>query len=235
MEKGKLFLIPTPLGDTDPSAVIPEGTLEIIRQLEVFVVEELRTARRFLKKAGYTKPFDEVTFLLLNEHTLIEDFSSLIKPALEGRNTGLLSEAGMPCIADPGSDLAMIAHQSGVRVIPLTGPSSIFLALAASGFNGQNFSFSGYLPVEREKRNKRLKELERMASEKDQTQIFIETPYRNGQMFQSLTEVCRDETLLCLAADLTAPGEWVSVKTIREWRKEKPDLNKRPCVFLLYK
>jgi 16S rRNA (cytidine1402-2'-O)-methyltransferase len=235
MEKGKLFLIPAQLGDTDPADVIPEGTIAILRQLEVFVVEELRTARRFLKKAGFTKPFEKVTFLLLNEHTRIEDLSSLIKPALEGRDTGLLSEAGMPCIADPGSELAKIAHQSGVRVVPLTGPSSIFLALAASGFNGQNFTFNGYLPVEREKRNKKIKELEKVSYEKDQTQVFIETPYRNNQMFQSLTEVCRDETLLCLAADLTSPGEFVCVRSIREWRKEKPDLGRRPCVFLLYK
>jgi 16S rRNA (cytidine1402-2'-O)-methyltransferase len=235
MEKGKLFLIPTWLGDTDPSVVIPEGTLEIIRQLDVFVVEELKTIRRFLKMAGYSKTFEKVTFLLLNEHTSTGDLSSLLKPALEGKDTGLLSEAGMPCIADPGSELVRIAHLLDLRVIPLTGPSSIFLALAASGFNGQNFCFNGYLPIEREKRNKKIKELERVVTEKDQTQIFIETPYRNNQMLQSLSEVCRDETLLCVAMDVTTPGERISVRSIREWRKTKPDLNKRPCVFLLSK
>jgi len=235
METGNLYLIPTLLGDLPLKKVIPDGTLDIIQTIDVFIVEEIRTARRFLKKTGFSKSFDDITFFILNEHTRQEDLSSYLLPAKTGKNTGLLSEAGTPCIADPGSGLVSLAHQSGIRVIPCTGPSSIFLALMASGFNGQNFSFEGYLPAEREKRNRKIKELEKATYEKDQTQIFIETPYRNNQMIQSIVDVCRMDTRLCLAVDLTSANEWICNMTIREWKKRKTDINKRPCVFLLYR
>jgi 16S rRNA (cytidine1402-2'-O)-methyltransferase len=235
MEKGNLYLIPSLLGEVPPGMVIPSGTLEIIRGLKVFIVEELRTARRFLKKAGFSTPFEEIMFLVLNEHTPSGSLSELLDPAHLGANIGLLSEAGMPCVADPGSELVRLAHQTGIRVVPLTGPSSILLALSASGFNGQNFSFVGYLPVDREARNKRIREIEKELYEKDQTQVFIETPYRNNQMLHSLKENCRSGTLLCIAADLTAPGEWICVRTIAEWRKTTAEPGKRPCVFLLYR
>lgn len=235
METGSLFLIPAPLGDAPLKNVLPEGTLSIINTIDIFIVEEIRTARRFLKKAGIEKPFEDITFFLLNEHTKQEELSSYLDPAKAGKNIGLLSEAGTPCIADPGSNLVSLAHKSGIRVIPFTGPSSLLLALMASGFNGQNFCFAGYLPVEREKRNKKIKELEKIVFEKNQTQLFIETPYRNNQMIQSLVEVCQGNTMLCLAVDLTSSTEWIVVKPIREWKKDKPDINKRPCVFLLYK
>ncbi len=235
MKKGKLYLIPTLLGETDTGKVIPSGTLELIRELDVFIVEELRSARRFLKKAGFPKSFDLVDFLLLNEHTPPGELTSLLSPALEGKNMGLLSEAGMPCVADPGSALVRIAHEKGIRVIPLSGPSSILLALAASGFNGQRFSFVGYLPVDKEQRKRKIREIERAVYEKDETQIFIETPYRNDQMFRALAEACRPETLLCLAADLTAESEQILVRSIADWRKAMTEIGKRPCVFLLYR
>jgi len=235
METGSLFLIPTLLGDGPIIMVIPEGTMDIIKTIDIFIVEEIRTARRFLKKAGITKSFEDITFFILNEHTKPEDLSSYLLPAKTGKNIGLLSEAGTPCIADPGSNLVNLAHNSGIRVVPCTGPSSLFLALMASGFNGQNFCFSGYLPIEREKRNRKIKELEKVLYEKDQTQLFIETPYRNNQMIQSIIDICQMDTKLCLAVDLTSGAEWISVKSIREWKKNKPDLNKHPCVFLLYR
>jgi len=235
MQKGKLYLIPTMLGETEPGKVIPSGTLEVIRALDIFIVEELRSARRFLKKAGYVRSFDTVEFLVLNEHTQQHDLNTILNPLLEGKNMGLLSEAGMPCVADPGSELVKLAHSHGVRVIPLTGPSSILLALAASGFNGQNFSFAGYLPVDKDQRKKRIREIEKAVYEKDQTQIFIETPYRTDQMLQALTEVCRGATLHRLAADLTTDSERVIVRSISEWRKTMAEPGKRPCVFLLYR
>jgi len=233
MKKGKLYLIPAPLGEYSPH-VMPEKNLEILRELNQFIVEELRSARRFLKKAGVIRDLNDEMFLIFNEHNQENDLSLFLQPALQGIDIGLLSEAGIPCVADPGNLIVELAHQSGIRVVPLVGPSSIFLALMASGFNGQHFIFYGYLPVDRGPRISKIRELEKAAREKDQTQIFIETPYRNLQLFQTIVETCKEETRLCIAADLTLENEWIKSQTIREWKKRQPEINKHPAIFLLY-
>ena len=234
MNKGKLYLVPSPLGEFSPGKVLPEKNLEIIQRLDYFIVEEVRTARRFLKKAGVQKDLNDEMLMIFNEHNQEIDLSIYLKPALLGFDTGLLSEAGIPCVADPGNRIVALAHQNSIKVIPLVGPSAIFLALMASGFNGQNFSFNGYLPVDKRLRIKKICDFEHIAREKDQTQIFIETPYRNLQLFHSLIEACKEETLLCVAVDITLENEWIKSKTIREWKKIQPELNKRPAIFLIY-
>ena len=235
MNKGNLYLIPTPLGDTGFEAAIPAYNLQLIQKIDVFIVEELRTARRFLRKAGYTLDFENVTFYLLNEHTPGNETSSMLEKAVSGKHIGLLSEAGLPCIADPGNIVVRLAHQKAIRVIPLTGPSSIMLALMASGFNGQNFIFHGYLPIKPDERSKALHELEHAITKSNQTQIFIETPYRNLAMLESIVKLCHTSLSLCIAVDLTLTTEWIRSMTIKEWKKQKPDLHKRPAVFLLGK
>jgi 16S rRNA (cytidine1402-2'-O)-methyltransferase len=235
MNKGKLYLLPAMLADGSPESVLPEGTLSVIRRLEFFIVEELRTARRFLIKAGISKTIDELNFQLFNEHSDIEAIHEYLAEALNGNDIGLLSEAGVPCVADPGSLVVRQAHEMGIRVVPLTGPSSILLALMASGFNGQNFAFIGYLPADKIFRGKKIKELEKIIAEKDQTQIFIETPYRNLQLFDSLISVCRTETQLCIATDISGVNEVIKTYSIDEWRKKKPDFHKKPTIFLLYR
>jgi 16S rRNA (cytidine1402-2'-O)-methyltransferase len=233
MNKGNLYLIPTPLGDTGFEAGIPLFNLEILLQINTFIVEEFRTARRFLRKAGYTKDFESVNFYLLNEHTPDNEAIPMLEKAIVGENIGLLSEAGLPCIADPGNIVVRLAHRKGIRVIPLTGPSSIMLALMASGMNGQNFVFHGYLPVKPDERTRALRELEQATTKGNQTQIFIETPYRNIAMLESIIKTCHSSLMLCIAADLTLETEWIRSMTAQEWKKEKPDLHKRPAVFLL--
>ncbi len=234
MQKGKLYLIPSFLSDSSQSKVFPEWNTEIIYSLDEFIVEEIKTARRFLRKIGYKNSFDEVKFHILNEHTDITQIQSYLNCINTGNSIGLLSEAGTPCIADPGAEIVKIAHQTNVQVIPLIGPSSIMLALMASGFNGQNFVFHGYLPIDKKGRKKKLKELEHNAFKLNQTQIFIETPYRNNQMFRSIIDNCSVETLLCVACNITSGDEDILTKTIREWQKSIPDLHKKPVVFLIY-
>jgi len=234
MKYGRLYLIPTLLGDEPVNRVLPQETIMVINRIEHFIVEEIRTARRFLRKAGITRPLEELSFELFNEHHAKVDITHLLESALNGNDTGLLSEAGTPCIADPGSALVELAHQLNIQVIPLTGPSSLLLALMASGFNGQCFTFLGYLPVDRTDRIKKIKDLERAATEKKQTQIFIETPYRNLQLFEALIQTCHEGTLLCLASDITGNQEFIRTQTILEWRSTKPDIHKKPTVFLIY-
>jgi 16S rRNA (cytidine1402-2'-O)-methyltransferase len=234
MNKGRLYLIPSLLTEGNPGSVIPEGTLAIIRRLDFFIVEEERTARRFLIKAGISKTIDELTFLIFNEHSKEVNLHDFLACTADGHDIGLLSEAGVPCVADPGSRIVMAAHETGIRVIPLTGPSSILLALMASGFNGQNFCFSGYLPADKVMRVKKIRELERTVGEKDQTQIFIETPYRNLQLFDALTATCFENTLLCIATDVTGEHENIQSMPIGAWKKNKPDIHKKPTIFLLY-
>lgn len=234
MSKGTLFLLPALLADGSVESVLPEGTLSIIRNLEFFIVEEIRTARRFLIKAGIQKPIDDLKFKVFNEHSKDQDLDEYLAAALNGHDTGLLSEAGVPCVADPGSLIVRVAHEHGIRVVPLTGPSSILLALMASGFNGQNFAFVGYLPADKLLRVKKIRELEKAIHEKDQTQVFIETPYRNQQVFESLKTVCRPETQLCLATDVTGVNEVIKSQSVADWRNQKPDIHKRPTIFLLY-
>jgi 16S rRNA (cytidine1402-2'-O)-methyltransferase len=233
MLKGNLYLIPTPLGDTGFDAGIPVVNLQILQKIDTFIVEELRTARRFLRKAGYLKDFETVTFHLLNEHTPDHEAANMLVNANSGQHIGLLSEAGLPCIADPGNVVVKLAHQKNIQVIPLTGPSSIMLSLMASGLNGQNFVFHGYLPVKPDDRARSLRELENAVAKGSQTQIFIETPYRNQAMFESIVKTCHPSLWLCIAVDLTLETEWIRSMPVHEWKKQKPELHKRPAVFLL--
>ena len=197
MQKGKLYLIPTTLGDSAVENVIPSYNREVINKISIYIVEEVRTARRFLKKAGLIMPIDELVFFELNEHTKPEEIGLYLNAIDNGDNIGLLSEAGVPCIADPGAEIVKIAQQKNIEVIPLIGPSSILLALMASGFNGQQFAFLGYLPVDKNQRINKIKEIEKNIFLRNETQIFIETPYRNNQLIEALLQTCRNETLLC--------------------------------------
>lgn len=232
--KGVLYLIPTPLGEGEIERVIPAYNIQLIMEIDTFVVEELKTARRFLRKCGYKKDFDTVTFHILNEHTPDEESGSFLNHAKSGGMVGLLSEVGCPAVADPGSIVVKLAHESGIRVIPLTGPSSIMMALMASGFNGQQFTFHGYLPVKPPERKAKIKELDRLLQKQSHTHIFIEAPYRNKQMIDALLETCSPSALLCIASNITMPDEFIQTKTIGQWRKIKPDPGKVPTVFLLY-
>ena len=232
--KGILYLIPSALSEGIVTDVIPHHTIEIIRRLQFFIVEEVRTARRFLIKAGIPGKIDDLTFFIFNEHSTETGLDSFFAPILEGHSIGLLSEAGVPCVADPGSQIVRYAHETGVKVVPLTGPSSILLALMASGFNGQNFAFIGYLPAEKNLRTKRIREVEQKMMVQDQTQIFIETPYRNLQLFEALVSLCAPETMLCMATNITGEQETIQTKPIRAWKRVKPDIHKKNTIFLLY-
>jgi 16S rRNA (cytidine1402-2'-O)-methyltransferase len=234
MKKGTLYLIPSLLGESPVKNVVPDYNVEIIRRINYFIVEEVRTARRFLKKTSPALSIDDLQFLIFNEHTSPENLSSFLEPLKNGHDTGLLSEAGLPCIADPGAGIIRIAHEANIRICPLVGPSSLLLALMASGFNGQNFSFIGYLPIDKNGRASKLKEMERNIYSMDQTQIFIEAPYRNIQVFQAVLETCREGTLLCVATELTTSAESIIVRTIGSWKGKHPDIDKKPTVFLLY-
>ena len=232
---GKLFLIPTTLGGGDPQAVLPATVLQVLARLDCFIVENPKTARHFLKSTGYPRPLRDASFATLNEHTPPEAVDALLTPVAAGHDCAVLSEAGCPGVADPGADLVRRAHARGIRVVPLAGPSAILLALMASGMNGQRFVFHGYLPVAAQPRRDRLKELETAARRDDATQIFIEAPYRNNTLLQAIQDTCRDDTLLCIAADLTLETEMVATRPVEEWKKKPPDIDRRPTVFLLYR
>ncbi len=234
VKKGVLYLIPSLLGDTGTTLAWPAGNHEIVNRLDIFIVENIRTARRFLKKTGYTRSFDEVHFHLLDKHTKSEESMSFLNEALAGKDMGLLSEAGCPCIADPGQLIVARAHELGLEIMPLNGPSSIMLALMASGMNGQAFCFHGYLPIHKNLRIKKIKELEKASRETGATQIFMETPFRNMQLLEDLLKNCHTETRLCITADLTMPGQYIRTHPISYWRNiQTPNLHKRPAVFLL--
>lgn len=228
-----LYLIPTTLGDVNMEKVIPEGNNLIIKKIKYFIVENIRTTRRFLKKIDPQIQIDDLTFYELNEHTDRKKLEEYLNPIIEGFDIGIISEAGCPGIADPGADVVHIAHDKNIRVIPLVGPSSILLALMASGMNGQNFLFHGYLPVQGSDRIKALKELEKRSGIEKQTQIFIETPYRNIKLFEDLVTTLNPQTRLCIAADLTLETEYIRTQTILNWKRKMPDLNKRPAIFLV--
>lgn len=231
---GVLYLIPNTLGEIPPADVLPAHTLETARKLDYFVVEHAKSARRFLSGIQTEKPLQSLELVELSEHTAAAELPALLKPLLAGRDAGLLSEAGCPGVADPGAELVALAHRHGVRVVPLVGPSSILLALMASGLNGQGFAFRGYLPVEEAARSKAIAALEADSARLKQTQIFIETPYRNHRLLAALLAQCRPATRICVATDLTLPDEWVLTRTAAEWKRgELPDLNKRPSIFLL--
>jgi len=232
--EGKLFLIPAPLGDSDIELVMPKMLAETINQIDDYIVEQARTARRFLIKAGIQKPIDELSFYILNKRTTRAAVESFLDPVKEGKNIGLISEAGLPCIADPGSEIVKIAHQKNLEVIPLVGPSSIFLALMASGMNGQKFAFSGYLPIKPPERKKQIRMLEKRAAEENETQIFIETPYRNNALIKNIISVCSPYTILCVAANLTTPQQTIKTLSIKQWEEQAYDYHKQPSVLLLY-
>ena len=231
--KGKLYLIPSPLGDYDPEVVIPAPTLELLQRIGCYVVEEVRTARRYLSRAGLKGHIQELEFHELNEHTSAAEVERLVALFEDGRDVGLVSEAGLPAVADPGSALVALCHRHGIEVVPQVGPSSLMMALMASGLNGQSFSFCGYLPAKTEERRSAIKSIEKTSQSKRQTQIFIETPYRNDAMFSDLLQSCRPSTRICIAADITMPDEFIRTKTVAEWKKENPIIGKRPCVFLM--
>ncbi len=230
-----LYLIPTSLGDTSFNRILPSYNTEIVTALRYFIVEDLRTARRFLKKTNPSIDIDSLTFFILNQHTSLEELSSFLLPLFDGNDMGVLSEAGCPAIADPGADIVAMAQKNNFKVVPLVGPSSILLSLMGSGFNGQSFAFVGYLPIQPTDRSKALKKLESRAYAEDQSQIFIETPYRNMKMLEEILMSCQLNTRLCIAADITLETEFIKTKTIKEWKTQLPDLNKRPCIFLIYK
>lgn len=234
--QASLVLIPTTLGDLDTARkVLPDYNLQLTYTIKVFIVEQLRTARRFLRKINHPVPIDEMTFYELNKHTDLNKVSDYLSAIEKGESVGLISEAGTPCVADPGSLIVKIAHQRNIEVIPLIGPNSIILSLMASGFNGQNFVFHGYLPVDKNEREKKIRQLETEAHTNNQTQIFIETPYRNMQLFESLIKICKNNTLLCIATNITLSDQFIKTKSISDWKKEKIDLKKKPTVFLVYR
>ena len=230
-----LYLIPNLLGETPVEQVLPSYNHEIIMGIRQFIVEDVRTARRFLKLVDRSIDIDQLTFYTLNKHTNPEEVSSMLKPLEEGSPMGVISEAGCPAVADPGADVVAIAQCKGLQVVPLVGPSSIILAVMGSGFNGQSFAFNGYLPIEPEDRIKMLKKLEQRAYTENQTQLFIETPYRNAKMMADILKACRPQTHLCIAAGLTTKDEYIKTRTIREWGGKLPQLDKIPCIFLIYK
>ena len=232
--KGRLYLIPSPLGDNDPAEVLPASTLAKARELKCFVVEEIRTARRFLSRAGLKGHIEELEFHELNEHTDVAEVEAMSE-LFEKGDVGLISEAGLPAVADPGAALVDLCHRKGLEVVPMVGPSSLMLALMASGLNGQSFAFCGYLPAKTDERRNALKECEKRSRSLHQSQIIIETPYRNNRLIGELAKALRRDLRLCVAYDITGADEWIVTRTIAEWEKTQPTLAKKPAIFLLYK
>ncbi len=229
---GILYLLPVDLGGLVEN-VLPAGVISIANSLDEFIVENERTARRFLVKIGYNKKIDDIKFHVLNKHTQTNEIPSFIKSLKNGKNVGLLSEAGCPCIADPGQIIVNIAQSQGIKVKPLTGPNSMILALMASGFSGQSFAFKGYLPIDRREREVAIKEMETTVFKIGCSQIFMETPFRNSKLLSELFQICKPNTMLCIAADITMESEFIRTKAISEWKKNPPDINKRPAVFII--
>ena len=230
-----LYLLPVTLGETPLGNVLPQYNSEVIAGIRHFIVEDVRSARRFLRKVDSQFDIDGSTFYELNKHTSPEAVAGYLKPLQAGKPMGVISEAGCPAVADPGADVVAIAQRKGLKVVPLVGPSSIILSVMASGFNGQSFAFNGYLPIKPDERAKKLRALEQRIYNEDQTQLFIETPYRNGKMLEDILANCRPQTKLCIAANLTCADEYVQTRTVKEWKGHVPDLSKIPCIFLLYK
>lgn len=230
-----LYLIPVTLGDTPHCNVLPQYNNDVILGIRHFIVEDVRSARRFLRKTDAQFDIDGSQFYELNKHTSPEAVAGFLQPLQEGKPMGVISEAGCPAVADPGADVVAIAQRKGLKVVPLVGPSSIILSVMASGFNGQSFAFNGYLPIKPDERVKKLRQLEQRIYNEEQTQLFIETPYRNGKMVEDILAHCRPQTKLCIAANLTCEGEFVRTHTVKEWKGKVPDLSKIPCIFLLYK
>lgn len=235
MTKGTLYLIPTTLGDNDPMEVLPITVKNVIEQIDIFIVENEKTARHFIKRISPNKSQALLKIHLLNKYTEATELPAFLEPCSKGINVGLLSEAGCPGIADPGADVVHLAHKLNIRVIPLVGPSSLLMAMMASGLNGQSFSFNGYLPIEKDERKKEIKRLERLSFDYNQSQIFIETPYRNNKMLQDLCDFLDKNTYVCVACDITLQSEFIKTLLASEWRKTKVDLHKRPTIFIIHK
>lgn len=234
-KKGNLYLLPTTLGDNEPMEVLPFLVKEMIEKLDYFIVENEKTARKFIKRIAPEKSQPSLTLFSLDKYADQLEVSTYLDVCSKGISVGLLSEAGVPAIADPGAEIVKLAHQKNIRVIPLVGPSSIILAMMASGFNGQNFAFNGYLPIEASERKEAIKSLEKLSKEKNQSQIFIETPYRNEKLFVDLKSTLNSATKLCVACDITLSSEYIKTLEIKDWKNEHPDLNKRPTIFIIHK
>jgi len=232
---GKLYLIPTTLGEMNPEDVMPQTIKRSIDFIDDYIVENDKTARKFIKSITPNKKQAELRLSLLNKHTESSDYQKMIQPLLEGRNVGLMSEAGCPGVADPGAVIVKLAHEKGIQVVPLVGPSSILLAIMASGMNGQSFTFNGYLPIDANEKKNALKQLERLSFEKNQSQLFIETPYRNNKIFEDMLATLQPNTHICIACDITLPTEFIKTLTVNDWKKNKVDLHKRPCIFIIHK
>jgi 16S rRNA (cytidine1402-2'-O)-methyltransferase len=241
---GKLYLIPTTLGDTsnnepakqtDPMDVLPQTVKRAISFIDDYIVENEKTSRRFIKSIDPEKVQATLRLSTLNKHTEVSEHNKMIQPCLEGKNIGLMSEAGCPGIADPGAVIVKLAHEKGIQVIPLVGPSSILLAMMGSGMNGQSFTFNGYLPIEKGEKKTALKNLEKLSSEKNQSQIFIETPYRNNKLLEDILQALQPSTYLCVAADITLPTEYIKTLRIQDWKKVKIELHNRPTIFIIHK
>jgi 16S rRNA (cytidine1402-2'-O)-methyltransferase len=233
--QGKLYLIPTTLGDNEPLDVLPTLVKKVIEDTDTFIVENEKTARRFIKRICPEKPQPSLELFPLNKFTEASELPSFLNPCLHGVNVGLLSEAGCPGVADPGADIVKIAHDKNIKVVPLVGPSSILMAIMSSGMNGQSFAFNGYLPIDKGERKNEIKRLERLSFEHNQSQIFIETPYRNNKMIEDLSIVLENNTDVCVACDITLSTEFIKTQTANAWKKNKVDLHKRPTIFIIHK
>jgi 16S rRNA (cytidine1402-2'-O)-methyltransferase len=234
-QKGKLYLIPTTLGDNEPLEVLPLSVKKVIEQLDTFIVENEKTARKFIKRITPRKSQPSLTILKLDKYADQLEVRSYLDACENGVSIGLLSEAGVPAIADPGAEIVKLAHEKNIRVVPLVGPSSIILAMMASGFNGQNFTFNGYLPIDTLERKKEIKRLEKLSKEKNQSQIFIETPYRNDKMFADLKSTLTPTAKLCIACNITLEDEYIRTLDVKDWKNENPDLHKKPTIFIIHK
>ena len=231
--RGTLYLIPTTLGETEPLEVLPISIKGAIEEIDHYIVENERSARRFIKKISPRKSQPDLKLNVLNKFTEPELLPSFLNPCLEGHNLGILSEAGCPGVADPGSEVVRIAHDKKLRVVPLVGPSSMLMALMASGLNGQNFAFNGYLPIDTRARKAAIKRFEKLSAKSQQSQLFIETPYRNDKLFEEFVNTLDDSTLLCIASDITLPTESILTQEVTEWKKRQPELHKRPTIFII--
>ena len=232
---GKLYLIPTTLGEVAPEDVLPQTVKRTIDFINDYVVENEKTARKFIKSINPEKVQANLRINVLNKHTEISEHNAMIQPCMEGRNVGLMSEAGCPGVADPGAVIVKLAHEKGIQVVPLVGPSSILLALMASGMNGQSFAFTGYLPIDKSEKKSALRNLEKWSQEKNQAQLFMETPYRNNKFLEDILTTLHPQTNLCIACDVTLPTEYIKTKNVIDWKKQKVDLHNRPCIFIIQK
>ena len=232
---GKLYLIPTTLGDTEPLEVMPLSVKKVIKDIDFFIVENEKTARRFIKKITPKKMQSSLHLMPLDKYAEELETRFYLDICNNGTNVGLLSEAGVPAVADPGASIVKLAHEKGIQVVPLVGPSSILMAMMSSGMNGQNFAFNGYLPIDKGERKKAIKELEKLSVDKNQSQIFIETPYRNQKMFADLKAVLSASTRLCIAVDITLSSEYIKTYAVQDWKQQSPDLHKKPAIFIIHK